>query len=219
MPKKSWNLRKGGKLRKNLNTRDLRKKFLIMTEGETEAVYFNHYKQVPNPVILVIDKSDNKTSLVKKAVEEKKRRVSQKDFIDGLDEAWVVFDRDVSSNNGDKANFNNALQIAKNNGINVAYSNDSFELWFLMHFQDVSSAMHRDVVCKKLNGHLGKKHVKGGSGDLYEVIKPNREIAVKRATSVLKNCSGIAPEAANPSTTVHILVGRIMDHSGFRDDT
>jgi hypothetical protein len=218
MPKKSWNLRKSGKLRRNLNTRDIRKKFLIMTEGETEAVYFNHYKQAPNPVVLVIDKSDNKTSLVQKAIDEKKKRISENDFIDDIDEAWVVLDRDVSTNKGDKANFNNALQIAKNNGVHVAYSNDSFELWFLMHFQDVSSAMHRDIVCSKLNGRLGKKHVKGGSGDLYELIKPSRSIALKRAARVLKQSSGTAPEAANPSTTVHILVNRIMDHSGFRDD-
>ena len=190
-----------------------------MTEGETEETYFNHYRQLPDPIVQAIDQSDNKRSLVEKAIVERDRRIASGDFIEELDEAWVVLDRDVAPENPrDKTNFNEALKISKNNGMLVAYSNDCFELWLLLHFQVVSSSLHRDVVCQKLSTHIGKTYEHGSKTDLFDRIKLMRQEAIKRARQMLKERESIAPEAANPSTTVHILVELIMSEPGFRDD-
>ncbi len=217
MSRKAWDVRKN--LRRSVGQRRLYKRFLIMTEGETEETYFNHYRHQPNPIVHAIDQSDNKRSLVEKAIAERSQRIASEDFVKDLDEAWVVFDRDVDPlNTRDKTNFNEALQLAENNGISVAYSNDAFELWLLLHFQVVSTSMHRDKICQKLSEHMGRIYEHGSRTDLFEQIKPMRQEAIKRATQMLEERKSEAPEAANPTTTVHILVQRIMSEPGFRDE-
>lgn len=216
MPRKAWDRRNN--FRRRIDQRRLYKRYLIMTEGETESTYFNHYKQQPNPIVHAIDQFDSKRSLVEKSIAERKKRISYGDFIEDLDEAWVVFDRDKSpSNPQDKTNFNEALQLAKNNKISVAYSNDSFELWLLLHYQVVSSALHRDVICTKLSAHIGKTYVHGSKCDLFNEIKANRQKAISRAEQMLTEQGATPPESANPSTTIHLLVQKIMAEPGFRD--
>jgi hypothetical protein len=174
---------------------------------------------MPDPIVQAIDQSDNKRSLVEKAVVVRDSRIASGDFIEDLDEAWVVFDRDVDpSNTRDKANFNEALQVAKNKGLNVAYSNDSFELWLLLHFQVVSTPMHRDIICEKLTEHIGRTYEHGSKTDLFDQVKPMREEAIKRAAQMLQEKQSVHPEAANPSTTIHLLVQKIMSETGFRDE-
>ena len=47
---------------------------------------------------------------------------------------WVVFDKDDFSDD----QFNNAISLAERNGIHTAWSNESIELWFLLHFNYLS---------------------------------------------------------------------------------
>jgi hypothetical protein len=55
---------------------------------------------------------------------------------------WSVFDRDVNLSNpqalaADNIQFTASIQMAEHAGIKVAWSNDVFELWILLHFEDV----------------------------------------------------------------------------------
>ena len=58
-------------------------------------------------------------------------------------QVWCVFDRDKeeTAEKREKGNieFNASIDIAKGKGINIAWSNDSFELWVLLHFQNVET--------------------------------------------------------------------------------
>jgi hypothetical protein len=122
-----------------------RKRYLICTEGKSEAIYFSHYKSSTGPVVITLDKSDHKVSLVKKAIDERNFRIRADEFDEEIDEAWVVMDRDANPGNKlDKAHFNQALNHAEKNGVHVAYSNDAFELWFILHFQDLWTNTHRN---------------------------------------------------------------------------
>lgn len=191
-----------------------RKIYLICTEGKTEANYFSNYKSSTGPVVIPLDKSDSKKSLVKKTIEEKKNKILKGEFNEKLDEAWVVLDRDANlQNKQDKTHFIQALELAKKNNINVAYSNDSFELWFLLHFQDLWAAKYRDQLCKMLTMHRGKKYAK--PDNIYSEIKHLRSIAIERAIKLLT--SGAKPEDANPSTAVHLLVGKLLKEPGYRE--
>ena len=183
---------------------DERKFFLIATEGQSEALYFEHFRSTTGPRIEPIDKQDSKISLVRKAIELRKGRIKDGSYADN-DETWVVFDRDIDGKKpNDKDTFNQALALAKENNIKAAYSNDSFELWFLLHFQVASSAMHRDIVAEKLKKHLGTyKH----GEDVFEKIDNGYIEAVKRAKQLMQRHTdyGTPPVNANPSTTVHLL--------------
>ena len=61
--------------------------------------------------------------------------VKNEDFT--FDEVWCVFDMDVQNSDKDFANFDNSIDRAKSLGYNVAYSNDCFELWLLLHYKDI----------------------------------------------------------------------------------
>lgn len=218
MPKRKqkiepWHLREERKRKKH--TVSVRKRYLICTEGKTEAIYFGHYKSSTGPVVVALDKSDHKVSLIKKTIEEKDVRIQAGEFDEEIDEAWVVLDRDANPlNKVDKAHFNRALELAKINNIHVAYSNDAFELWFLLHYQDLWAATHRDQLYKILSTHRNEKYEK--PLDLYKEIKSLRSIALKRAAKLLK--SDKSPADCNPSTTIHILVEKLIAEPGYREE-
>ena len=208
-----WHLREERKRKKHVIP--CRKRYLICTEGKTEAIYFGHYRSPTGPIVVALDKSDHKVSLVKKMIEEKNIRIQNSEFDAEIDEARVVLDRDANPlNKLDKFHFNQALNLAKANNICVADSNDSFELWFLLHYQDLWTETHRDQLYKMLSMHRVEKYEK--PGNLFKEIKAYRSIAIKRAEKLLKAIE--TPENTNPSTTVHILVEKLINEPGYREE-
>ncbi|MBT1709449.1 RloB domain-containing protein [Fulvivirgaceae bacterium PWU5] len=53
---------------------------------------------------------------------------------------WCVFDRDRNENDADELDvaFDQSILIAQRRGLGVAWSNDAFELWILLHLRDVN---------------------------------------------------------------------------------
>ena len=73
---------------------------------------------------------------------------------------WIVIDRDEVKPNGgghDIENFNGAISSAEAKGIDVAYSNPSFEIWYLLHFEYRNTALSRDEVIKELKKYVDYK--------------------------------------------------------------
>lgn len=137
---------------------------------------------------------------------------------------WIVIDRDAKRVNGGghgREDFNKALQSAKKLKVEVAYSNDSFELWYLLHFTYRNTAILRDdtlnEVIKKLkakNPHkfakLNKDNIKQENFTklIFDELTSLREIAIKNAKKLLASYGfEHNPENDNPSTKVHLLVG------------
>lgn len=140
---------------------DFKKLFLVVTEGRTELNYLNALKPFigPSVDILCIEGSDSKRSLVEKAVEYRERKRKEKVYDGDIDVTWVVLDRDIDRRNKtDKDLFNQALAHGK--GIRVAYSNDAFELWLLLHFVYLDTAQSREDLRVKLRGRLGGDYKK-----------------------------------------------------------
>lgn len=120
-------------LKRRKNFREIRKNFLIVCEGEkTEPNYFEKFR-VPKKIFDVVGIGANTASLVEKAIDLRGKSIVS------YDEVWCVFDRDSFP----AQNFNNALSLAKNNNINVAYSNEAFEIWYLLHFHYHDAATSR----------------------------------------------------------------------------
>jgi len=214
---KPWNRA----FRSNLlaNNRKQAKRYLIITEGNTEEIYFSHFKtSMPLQIILENPAVTKQLNLVNRAISLRNDQAKNKDFITGHDEVWVVFDRDAEPTNpNDLKNFRAAISLAKKEGVYIALSNDSFELWYLMHFQRVSTAMHRSDLVKKLSKHLGHKYSK--TEDLYQSIKVLRVMATKHAKNLHDRCiaDDRSWEDENPLTLVYILVDKIRNEKGFRE--
>lgn len=117
-----------------------------------------------------------------------------------------MFDRDINGrNSNDAQNFNAAMTLAKNNGIKVAYSNDVFEVWYLLHFHFYNTGISRKDYQNMLTQLLGHEYKKN-SETIYEELKSRQQNAIKHAKRLLQQYDVSNPETDNPSTTVHLLV-------------
>lgn len=180
-----------------------RRWFLIVCEGEkTEPNYFRCFP-VDTKVIKLDIKGEGKNtkSLVAKAIELK----NDSEY-DESDRFWCVFDRDINGkNSNDAQNFNAAMTLAQNNGIKVAYSNDAFELWYLLHFHFYNTGISRKEYQNMLTKLLGHEYQKN-SETIYEELINKQQDAIKHAKRLLMKYDRPNPESDNPSTTVHLLV-------------
>lgn len=190
--------RRGGRgyRARRVNAREPVQRFLIVCEGErTEPNYFNSFR-VPKLVIHVRGYGLSPNALVKRA--EKEREA------DDYDQVWCVFDRD----NRQAGVFNGAITRAKNKGIQVAYSNEAFELWYLLHFHYYDTAVSRTQYAAKLGGLLGHPYRKN-SETIFEELHDRQTDAIRNAERLLSQYSPPNPAADNPSTTVHKLVEQL----------
>lgn len=124
-----------------------------------------------------------------------------------FEEVYVVFDRD------DHLTYSNAL--AKADAINLKYRNDNnqkvafksiasvpcFELWLLLHFEEVHAPMHRNAVYERLKIYL-PNYQKGDAGH-YATTKLQVHIAEARAIGLTEINSKY--DGTQPYTSIHEL--------------
>ncbi|NLL07069.1 MAG: RloB domain-containing protein [Clostridiaceae bacterium] len=110
---------------------------------------------------------------------------------------------------------------AKQNDINVAWSNESIELWFLIYFINLDAAIHRTDYIKKLNQIFTREGINGGRyeknlKDIFEILSSNDRLyrAIERSKKLRENfgCKDIQPSKMNPCTTVDILVEELLEY-------
>jgi hypothetical protein len=130
------------------------------------------------------------------------------DYRDPLfDHVWCVFDRDdVPADD-----FNTAIALARKEGLGVAYSNEAFELWYLLHFQYVDTGISRHDYITKLSQLLGHPYRKN-SPDVVRELENRQPSAIANARRLLAQYDPPNPAFDNPSTTVHLLV-EALNHS------
>lgn len=87
---------------------------------------------------------------------------------DGVTEnIWCVYDRDFENTDlslvkpEHNVEWDISIQTALSAGLKIAWSNDAFELWVLLHFEDITpgQAMHRNFVYERLT-------------EIFKVIQP-----------------------------------------------
>jgi hypothetical protein len=169
---------------------------LIVCEGEkTEPNYFRSFR-VPKDVteIDVQGLGENPSRLVQSAKELLEK---QGDY----DQVWCVFDRDSWT----VEDFNNAINNAGKQGFKVAYSNEAFELWYVLHFEFLNTGIPRGDYLSKLTSLLGRAYTKN-SETTYDELFERQSIAIKNAENLLNQYEPHIPAKDNPSTSVHLLV-------------
>lgn len=173
-----------------------RDRILIVCEGEeTERNYFEGFRLTN---VTVKGTGYNTESLVQKAIAIKRQAIRDKEK---YDQVWSVFDRDSFS----PEIFNNAFILARAHGIKIAYSNEAFELWYLLHFNYYDTGLSRDQYKAKLSHLLGHEYKKN-SPSIFEEIIEHQDNAMKNAIRLLSQYPNLNPENDNPSTSVHLLV-------------
>jgi hypothetical protein len=179
-----------------------RQRFLIVCEGrKTEPNYFQKFR-VPGLVVQVEGLGINTLSLVQRTIE------LCAEGEDEYDQTWCVFDKDDFPDN----NFNSALILARNSGIKVAYSNQSFELWYVLHFNYMRNAITRNDYMTILDEKLRHKYEKNSTG-IYDELRHLQTAAIRNAGRLLDQYHPSKPAKDDPSTTVHLLVEQLVKFS------
>jgi hypothetical protein len=188
--------------------KNIRANILILCEGEkTEPNYFKCFKKNQNISInCPPGKGLSPSRLVEKA----------KEAVEKFDSIWVVFDKDSVPKN----QFNGAILQAKQNQIKCAWTNEAFELWYLLHFHDRITAMDRNeykkAIEKAVNKEIAnKKNTKQtnfvyqkNAEEMYKVLQAygDQEKAIKRAKDLADQNTGEQFADYNPQTMVFELV-------------
>lgn len=155
---------------------------------------------------------------------------------------WCVYDRDLESTDlgeiaeKDNLYFTTAIDTAEKAGLRVAWSNDAFELWVLLHFEVVPASykLHRNYIYErlteilKLNPAISKKydrlindhtfsykiHLKQRLAFLLfvlPILKEKLALALNNAEKIEQEFQGHIPyHDCNPCTKVHHLVHSIL---------
>ncbi|MDB5243636.1 MAG: RloB protein [Spirosoma sp.] len=189
--------------------RALRESFLILCEGEsTEPLYFNAFRLSTAQVRALPVTSGDALAVVNAAI---KRRQIELEKGNEYDHYWVVFDKDATSN----VRFNSAIALAGLNGFRVAYSNQAFELWFILHFDYVSSPMHRNQYANRLKAVLGFPYSKQKeiARLMFQALFPKQQLAIDNArrlyTQFADELDQHNPAEEESSTTVFQLVEKL----------
>jgi hypothetical protein len=180
-----------------------RKLYLIVCEGtKSEPNYFKGLQNtIPRGLVSLrlIGEGRGAPAVVERAIREKR------DAIREYDQVWVVFDRDEIT----KESFNGAIQQATKNSIHCAYSIECFELWYVLHFQNVTTSIPRTDYFRTLNRHLGEYN--RSDVNIYEKIHElgDEASALNFAKQLYERYEHFSPATENPSTTVYWLVGEL----------
>lgn len=87
----------------------------------------------------------------------------------------------------------------------VAYSNQAFELWYLLHFHFYNTPMRRVDYMDKLSQMLPGPYRKNDT-NMYAQLLWRQTSALDNAERLLDQYSPHNPGTDDPSTTVHLLV-------------
>lgn len=207
------------KRKKDFRTK--RKYYLIVCEGEkTEPNYFQGLKDdLPKGVLtyyqIDIEGTGRSTqSLVDEALRLKKTYEQERNR--PVDRLWVVFDRDSFSAN----DFNSAILRCQNTKpeIGCAWSNEAFELWYLLHFQYYENRMsrtdYRGLIENSLKPFLGNSfRYEKNNGKMFTILKEfgSLDTAIRNAKRLSTKFIGSQNYAEhNPCTMVWKLVEELM---------
>ena len=128
------------------------------------------------------------------------------------DKVWIVFDRDSF----EPQQFNNAINRCKQlkPAIGCAWSNEAFELWYLLHLIYFDNAIRRTEYQKMLEEQLSKKmgqpfkYVKN-SKEMFSILAQygNIDFAIDNAVRLEEIWEGQEDYANHkPCTKVHHLI-------------
>ena len=185
------------------------KTILIVCEGQTEKIYFESFPVLGVTVKAIDLKGQSKLKLIE-STEEIVANINDEEI-----EVWCVFDMDVKRGADEFADFDNAIYKAIQLGYNVAYSNDSFELWFYLHYNHSNAQQLRTFYYNELGKRFGINYVREGKKydfclKLYSIlnadVNSSQQNAIDRARVLFEEQQHLPYHEQNPVTKVYELV-------------
>lgn len=123
-----------------------------------------------------------------------------------------MYDRDKEPNDGKDTAFNDSIVTANSKGIKTAWSNDNFELWILLHFEDVDIQNHEYLSRKKYYERLTEilkqsfpheAKFQNQRFDYYTTMK-SKENFIRYIYQLMKGSINVAVQRAEKLEAVHL---------------
>lgn len=204
------------------NNRDQHIRFLIVCEGKkTEPHYFEALIERHSSAVREVNVEGEgmaTVALVNQTVEIKKDLELKN--ATRFDRVWVVFDRD------DFNDFNEAIGLAEKLGFLCAWTNEAFELWYLLHFYYLDTAIDRDAYIEKLRDAIRKQSgddsfwYEKGNPNNYSIMQKygNEHLAKRFAKRLREQFSGTDYASHKPCTMIDILVEELENPESLMTD-
>ncbi len=177
MPVNPWDIKKDDSRKE-----DSIATYIIFCEDENdEPCYFRSFEIPKKLKVNAIPNQKqsrfNFLNTVSKCVEDGKMEFTTQGYRikeDVTENIWSVYDRDLENTDltqiahKEDIDFTTAIHNANATGIQVAWSNDAFELWVLLHFDTIPTGtkLHRNEIYQRLT-------------DLFKNLKnPSEELAL-----------------------------------------
>ncbi|MCY9692279.1 RloB family protein [Paenibacillus alginolyticus] len=187
--------------------------FIIVCEGKiTEVDYFKsfpYYHSLGKDTSVGVRYSHKAVHIVPEAgqhvqVIEKADRIF-KDLNKELgtvpkEDVWCVFDCD-----NDVTALREAVELAKRKGFHAIYSIQCFELWFVLHFQNLTSAIDKREYDIKTGKFCDINYTHGTKG-MYELLLAHQETAISKSKQLWTSKDETNCLYEDPITNVHELV-------------
>ena len=184
---------------------------LIVSEGtDTEPAYFKAVKEKINSIcrgriqLEPIGKGDNTIYLFNKALKLAQNSPNVYSHV------WVVFDTDdFPTDDIDAVDGLCAEYTTEETTYHSIWSNQCFELWFLLHISYMHSDLHRTEYWDKLSDWLipqGLGEYDKSREDMFEILSPYMQIAIANAKKLEVQNKGRKPSESAPGTKVHELI-------------
>ena len=231
--------RKGQKKKREEEIRELAPyRYLIVSEGtKTETNYFQGIQKrinskyansvdVKKAIYLDVNGTGRNTNDLVNHVE---------DFIYQIDRLvnratisyghiWAIFDKDDFTD----GQFNSAIEQALKKGYKVGWSNESVELWFLLHFEYLNSGISREQYNEKLTNHFRDKGVfqkykieknkyDKNISIIFEILHEFGDLdkAIDRSKKLIDDFKGqgiTSPAKMKPANSIYELVLELKDY-------
>jgi hypothetical protein len=198
---KPWE-RKAGR---STTVRKLLRHLIVCEDSKSGADYLRSFEVSADFAEVVVEGgAGNTCGLVENALALRQAAI---DLREPYSHVWCVFDRDSFP----AKDFNRALDLASGRDkgdVNIIWSNECFELWYLLHFEFRNTGIGRKAISKEISkpSRLGRKYDKGDSS-VFDLLKEKTETAIKNSKRLLARYGDqLKPERDNPSTNVHELV-------------
>ncbi len=190
-------------------------RILIVTEGsKTEPLYLEEIRTAHqlHSANVAVQPGQLGTAPIQ-VVRYAQQLFDEGDLVKGIrprsfDQVYAVFDRDDHDSYFDALNLAKSLNGKLRNDDKLAVSFKaiasipSFELWLLLHYEEIQAPIHRDEVMARLKQHMPGYNK--GAGGAFATTRTRLETATQRAQSLAAKFSAYTdPE---PFTALHELV-------------
>lgn len=248
--KEPWNIKQD-----DTRTSDSLRIFIIFCEDEvSEPIYFKFFETE----LIKVNPIEGQKSKIENVIKAITHCLSQDvmEYGDGGipklkkedTNIWCVFDRDVEEVLekqlvGDTM-FNESIETAERVGIKVAWSNDAFELWILLHFEDIPLEIlatknrqfyynrlseifnelpdpNEDLIKLKAHGLIDYKRDMKRAANFRNIVRleivGKTDVAIARAKAlelIFTTTPATPNHARTPCTLVHLLVEELLKFGG-----